>query len=86
MDDLVTKTATPLKQFAKESRQFWNRSSKPDAKGILLVTLFIKDLFNLEFNKIALATGAGFLVLGFVGYFIRLIFIPINHVLVGGKA
>ncbi|KAH7822965.1 putative protein transport protein Sec61 subunit gamma [Monocercomonoides exilis] len=70
MEQQVRKVSGPLSKFARDSVRFWNRCTKPDAK---------------EFSKIALATGAGFLVLGFVGFFVRLIFIPINHVLVGNK-
>ena len=35
-----------------------------------------------EFTKIAMATGGGFLVMGFIGFFVKLMFIPINHLLV----
>ncbi len=28
--------------------------------------------FSLEFTKIAVATGAGFLVMGFIGFFVKL--------------
>jgi protein transport protein SEC61 subunit gamma-like protein len=36
-----------------------------------------------EFFTIARATGMGFLVLGFLGFFVKLIHIPINQILVG---
>jgi protein transport protein SEC61 subunit gamma-like protein len=36
-----------------------------------------------EFAKIALASGAGFLIMGFIGFFVKLIHIPINNILIG---
>lgn len=35
-----------------------------------------------EFQKIALATAVGFAIMGFIGYFVKLIHIPINNILV----
>jgi len=40
----------------------------------------------VEFKKIALATGIGFAVMGFIGFFVKLIHIPINNIIVGGNA
>ena len=37
-----------------------------------------------EFTKIAKATGIGFLIMGFVGFFVKIIHIPINNIIVGG--
>jgi len=34
-----------------------------------------------EFVKIAWATGVGFLIMGFVGFFVKLVHIPINQIL-----
>ena len=34
-----------------------------------------------EFSKIALATSLGFAIMGFIGFFVKLIFIPINNVI-----
>ena len=31
-----------------------------------------------EFSKIAQATSVGFFIMGFIGFFVKLIFIPIN--------
>jgi hypothetical protein len=50
---------------------------------------FNYDLLSLvlaspEFAKIARATGVGFLIMGFVGFFVKLIHIPINNIIVGG--
>jgi protein transport protein SEC61 subunit gamma-like protein len=39
----------------------------------------------LEFTKIAFASAVGFLVMGFIGFFVKLIHIPINNIIVGGN-
>lgn len=35
-----------------------------------------------EFQKIAIATVVGFCVMGFIGFFVKLIHIPINNIIV----
>ncbi|EIE86238.1 hypothetical protein G6F46_000963 [Rhizopus delemar] len=57
------------KQFFKEGVQFINRCKKPDQQ---------------EFLKITQAVAMGFAALGALGYFVKLIHIPINNILVGG--
>jgi hypothetical protein len=37
-----------------------------------------------EFARIAGATSIGFLPMGFIGFFVKLIHIPINNIIVGG--
>ncbi|XP_021109872.1 protein transport protein Sec61 subunit gamma isoform X1 [Heterocephalus glaber] len=37
-----------------------------------------------EFQKIAMATAIGFAIMGFIGFFVKLIHIPINNIIVGG--
>jgi protein transport protein SEC61 subunit gamma-like protein len=37
----------------------------------------------VEFSKVAVRTAIGFVVMGFVGFFVKLIFIPINNIIVG---
>ena len=44
------------------------RCTKPDRK---------------EFQKIAIATAIGFGIMGFIGFFVKLIHIPINNIIVG---
>ncbi|CAO3597307.1 unnamed protein product [Absidia cylindrospora] len=56
------------KTFVKEGIQFINRCKKPDQK---------------EFLQIAQAVAMGFAALGALGYFVKLIHIPINNILVG---
>ena len=54
----------PVKQFGADSIRLVNRCTKPDAK---------------EFKKIALATSIGFLVMGFLGFIVKLVHIPSQH-------
>ncbi|KAG2226749.1 hypothetical protein INT45_005714 [Circinella minor] len=56
------------KQFFKDGIQFVNRCRKPDQK---------------EFLRITQAVAMGFAALGALGYFVKLIHIPINNILVG---
>lgn len=42
--------------------------------------LFI--FFFSEFQKIAMATAIGFAIMGFIGFFVKLIHIPINNIIV----
>jgi len=58
----------PGKQFIKDSIRLVKRCTKPDRK---------------EFSKIALATAVGFAIMGFIGFFVKLIHIPINNIIVG---
>jgi len=56
-------------QFVREGNQFITRCTKPSQK---------------EFLQICKAVAIGFAVMGFIGYFVKLIHIPINNILVGG--
>ena len=40
------------------------------------------DCFVSEFQKIAVATAIGFSIMGFIGFFVKLIHIPINNIIV----
>lgn len=57
------------KEFAKGSYRLVKRCTKPDRK---------------EFTKITGITSLGFIAAGFIGFFIKLVFIPINQIIVGG--
>uniref|UniRef100_A0A0G4IF38 Protein translocase SEC61 complex gamma subunit, archaeal and eukaryotic n=1 Tax=Chromera velia CCMP2878 TaxID=1169474 RepID=A0A0G4IF38_9ALVE len=61
---------TGTKEFANDSVRLVRRCTKPDAK---------------EFKKIAVACSIGFAIMGFIGYAVKLVFIPINAILVGGQ-
>lgn len=60
----------PLRDFAKNSIRLLNRCTKPARN---------------EYYKIVVRTGVGFIVMGFIGFFVKLIFIPINQIIVGGS-
>jgi protein transport protein SEC61 subunit gamma and related proteins len=59
----------PLKEFTNESIRFFNKCDKPTPK---------------KFKKIAKATAVGFAIMGLIGFFVKLVHIPINGILVGG--
>ncbi|KAI1380018.1 protein translocase SEC6 [Hypoxylon crocopeplum] len=56
------------RDFVKDGTQFMTRCTKPDRR---------------EFIQISKAVGVGFLVMGAIGYLIKLIHIPVNNILVG---
>ncbi|WFD37529.1 uncharacterized protein MJAP1_000473 [Malassezia japonica] len=51
--------------FVQEGVHFLNRCTKPDRK---------------EFIQICRAVGTGFVVMGFIGYLVKLVHIPINNI------
>ncbi|CAA7056442.1 unnamed protein product [Microthlaspi erraticum] len=66
--DAIDAAIDPLRDFAKSSVRLVQRCHKPDRK---------------EFTKVAVRTAIGFVVMGFVGFFVKLVFIPINNIIVG---
>lgn len=68
MSDTLQDLKDIPQEFFKDGTQFINRCTKPDRR---------------EFIKISQAVGMGFLIMGAIGYFIKLIHIPVNNVLVG---
>ena len=68
MLDNVNQVIEPGKQFFKDSCRLIRRCTKPDRK---------------EFQKIAFATAVGFAIMGFIGFFVKLVHIPINNIIVG---
>nr|ABR23409.1 mitochondrial import inner membrane translocase subunit TIM8 [Ornithodoros parkeri] len=66
--DQVMAFFEPLKQLSKDSIRLVKRCTKPDRK---------------EYQKIAMATAIGFAIMGFIGFFVKLIHIPINNIIVG---
>ena len=68
MDQLQQQVTEPCKQFMKDSFRLVKKCTKPDRK---------------EFQKIAMATAIGFAIMGFIGFFVKLIHIPINNIIVG---
>lgn len=68
MSEVIDGVMQPIKSFSKDSIRLINKCTKPDRK---------------EFSKIALRTVLGFIVMGFIGFFVKLIFIPINQIILG---
>ncbi|XP_052184002.1 protein transport protein Sec61 subunit gamma-1-like [Diospyros lotus] len=66
--DALDSVVYPLREFARDSTRLVNKCHKPDQK---------------EFTKVASRVAVGFVVMGFVGFFVKLIFIPINNIIVG---
>ncbi|KAF3774232.1 transport protein Sec61 subunit gamma [Nymphaea thermarum] len=69
--DALDSVVNPLREFSKDSIRLVKRCHKPDRK---------------EFTKVAFRTAIGFVVMGFVGFFVKLIFIPINNIIVGSAS
>ncbi|KAI0162024.1 hypothetical protein GGR57DRAFT_498369 [Xylariaceae sp. FL1272] len=69
MADFITEVIDTQKEFVKDGTQFMTRCTKPD---------------RTEYLKICQAVGVGFVVMGAIGYLVKLIHIPVNNVLVGG--
>ena len=55
-----------LVKFVADSRNFIEKCKKPD---------------KAEYMKILQACVIGFLIMGAIGYFIKLVFIPINNII-----
>ncbi|PKA49181.1 Protein transport protein Sec61 subunit gamma-2 [Apostasia shenzhenica] len=66
--DALDSVTHPLRGFAIGSVRLVKRCHKPDRK---------------EFTKVAVRAAIGFVVMGFVGFFVKVIFIPINNIIVG---
>ena len=67
MDELVSMIQVP-QEFFKDSYRLIKKCTKPDRR---------------EYIKISQSVAVGFLLLGFIGYFVKLIHLPINSILVG---
>jgi len=55
-------------EFIIDSKRLLQKCTKPDAR---------------EFKKIAMMCGLGFSIMGFIGYTVKLVFIPINNIIIG---
>ena len=62
------RTVGPARKFIEDASRLLRKCSKPDAR---------------ELKQTAYATGLGLLVMGFVGYFVKLVHIPINNIIIG---
>eukprot|EP00053_Salpingoeca_punica_P002315 m.37150 g.37150 ORF g.37150 m.37150 type:complete len:81 (-) comp11512_c0_seq2:416-658(-) len=65
--DQIKEYLEPGVAFSKNSVRFLKRCTWPEPK---------------EYQKIALATAVGFAMMGFIGFFVKLIHIPINNIIV----
>ncbi|EMP39362.1 Protein transport protein Sec61 subunit gamma, partial [Chelonia mydas] len=65
--DQAMQFAEPSRHFVNDSIRLVKRCTKPDRK---------------EFQKIAMATAIGLAIMGFIGFFVKLIHTPINNVIV----
>jgi protein transport protein SEC61 subunit gamma-like protein len=82
--DQIVQVVEPCKQFFKDSIRLVKRCTKPDRKGASSLCWFaIVDInISSEYQKIAMATAIGFAIMGFIGFFVKLIHIPINNIIV----
>lgn len=62
-----------VKKFAAESYRFLEVCEKPDVTG--------NHHINVEFKKIAQSCALGFAIMGGIGYVVKLLFIPINNII-----
>ncbi|XLS98036.1 hypothetical protein HN51_040771 [Arachis hypogaea] len=66
--DAIDSVFEPLRGFSKDSVRLVKRCHKPDGK---------------EYYMVVISTAIGITVIGFIGFFVKLIFIPINNIIVG---
>jgi len=55
-----------MQEFQRDSVNFFHKCKKPDAA---------------EYKRIMQACAMGFVVMGMIGYIIKLVFIPINNII-----
>jgi len=67
--DQVQELLEAPSDFAKNGIQFMRRCTKPD---------------KAEYLRLCQAVGVGLLIMGSVGYLVKLIHLPISRLLVGG--
>lgn len=58
--------AQQIREFGRDSTNFFNKCKKPTFQ---------------EYLKILQACAMGFIVMGMIGYFVKLVFIPINNII-----
>ncbi|KAH8421030.1 hypothetical protein KR222_004439, partial [Zaprionus bogoriensis] len=66
--DQVSALVVPLMGFSRDSVRVIKRCTKPDRH---------------EFQRAVLATTVGFLIMGFLGFIIKLLHIPIINIIMG---
>ncbi|KDE09029.1 protein transporter Sec61 subunit gamma [Microbotryum lychnidis-dioicae p1A1 Lamole] len=68
--DVAKEAVESLQTEFKNGAQFMTRCTKPDKK---------------EYFQICRAVATGFVIMGGIGYVVKLVHIPINNILVGGS-
>ncbi|KAH9868543.1 hypothetical protein J1614_007615 [Plenodomus biglobosus] len=77
-------------EFLKEGTLFMNRCTSmvtaplPAHDGIANKHPRVEP-DKKEFIRISQAVGIGFLIMGVIGYIVKLVHIPVNNILVGGS-
>lgn len=66
MSNVVNLKVNELLEFFDDCIKFFNKCEKPSKK---------------EYMKITKSCAIGFLIMGIIGYFIKLLFLPINTIL-----
>ncbi len=66
MSDVNEVIVVPLKRFAQDVNALISACKKPT---------------HSEYVKIVQTTGIGFLIMGFIGFFVKLVHIPIKDIL-----
>jgi protein transport protein SEC61 subunit gamma-like protein len=66
MSDVNEWIVDPLMKFVKDSKYLIHKCTKPTRE---------------EYVKIVQATGIGFLIMGFIGFFVKILHIPIKDIL-----
>ncbi|PIG83742.1 protein translocation complex subunit SSS1 [Aspergillus arachidicola] len=89
MSETLQELADIPKDFLREGTLFVRRCTKRTLHSVALIFSGSKltqwyTADKREFIKISQAVGMGFLIMGAIGYFIKLIHIPVNNILVGG--
>uniref|UniRef100_A0A8C3VZ74 Protein transport protein Sec61 subunit gamma n=1 Tax=Catagonus wagneri TaxID=51154 RepID=A0A8C3VZ74_9CETA len=63
-----------ITQFVEPSRQFIKDSVR-----------LVKNLREKNSRRLSIATAIGFSIMGFTGFFVKLIHIPINNIIAGSS-
>ncbi len=73
MNKEIENGVAAVKKFANESYRFLEVCEKPDMAG--------NKWCKIEFKKIAQSCALGFAIMGGIGYVVKLLFIPINNII-----
>lgn len=86
MSDQVKQFLDVPRDFVKDGAFFLNRCTKPSKRGMCpCAKMDLRTqttVLTVEFLEISRAVAVGFLVMGFIGFFVKLVHIPINNILV----